>query len=142
MQERIFRVPRVRKSTPAQLAGRARYAAKHPERIKARRLAGAAALKIYCKQRREDIRKEVLTHYSPNSVLCCSWIGCLVDDIDMLVLDHINDDGAAERRSLGGSNARGWNFYLYLIQREFPSGYQTLCCNHNHKKELTRSRKS
>src|ERR1700681_4385069 len=102
--ERQFRVPRIRKSTPAQLAGRARYAAKHPERIKARRLAGAEKLKVYCKQRRNDIRIEVLTRYSPNGVLCCSWDGCLVDDIDMLVLDHIDDTGAEERRALGGRN--------------------------------------
>ena len=140
MIERIFRVPRKRKSTPAQLAARARYAAKHPEKIKERRQANAENLKEYCKQRRANLRMDVLTHYSPNSVLCCSWSGCLVDDIDMLVLDHIDDTGAEERRALGGRNARGWNFYGYLKNLEFPDGYQTLCCNHNHKKELMRSR--
>ena len=142
MEERQFRVPRVRKSTPAQLAARARYAAKHPEKIKARRDAGAKELKEYCRQRRISIRLEVLTQYSPNNMLRCSWTGCLVDDIDMLVLDHISNDGAKERKKLGGKNARGWNFYLYLKQLGFPAGYQTLCCNHNHKKELTRSRET
>ena len=122
------------------MAGRARYVARHPDRIKARRLAGAADLKIYCKQRRENIRIDVLTHYSLYNFLCCSWNGCIVDDIDMLVLDHINDSGAAERKALGGKNARGWNFYTYLQQLGYPAGYQTLCCNHNHKKELVRSR--
>ena len=140
MEERYFRVPRIRKSTKARLEARARYAERHPEKIKARRVAGAEKLKEYCKQRRADIRVRVLTHYSPNSVLGCSWGGCLVDDIDMLVLDHIEDNGAVERRALGGINARGWNFYGYLEQLKFPTGYQTLCCNHNHKKELLRSR--
>jgi len=140
MEKRQFRVPRFRKSTQAQLDARARYVSRHPERIKARRLAGAAKLSLYCKRRREDIRVEVLTHYGPSGVLGCSWTGCFITDIDMLVLDHTDDTGAAERKALGGKNARGWNFYLYLIQLGFPVGYQTLCCNHNHKKELIRSR--
>jgi hypothetical protein len=110
MQERLFRVPRPRKSTPAQLAARARYAANHPERIKARRQARAQQLSEYCKQRRINLRIEVLTHYSPEGVLGCSWPGCTIIDIDMLVLDHIEDDGAQERKTLGGKNARGLEF--------------------------------
>lgn len=141
MDERVFRVPRFRKSTDAQLRARKRYADRHPERIKAHRLAGASKLKEYCKQRRELIRLETFTQYSPLGVLGCSWEGCTVSDIDMLVLDHTANNGAEERRALGGRNARGWNFYLYLKKLGFPEGYQTLCCNHNHKKELLRSRK-
>jgi|GEM_PF-3497826 len=140
IEERYFRVPRARKSTQAQLEARKRYADRHPEKIRERRKAGAAKLKDYCKRRRDALRIEVLTHYSPNGVLCCSWEGCLVSDIDMLVLDHRDNDGAKERQALGGSNARGWNFYGYLKQLGFPERYQTLCCNHNHKKELLRSR--
>jgi hypothetical protein len=142
MKERQFRAPRPRKSTLAQLEARKRYAEKHPEKIKARRQAGAKKLTAYCKQRRINLRIETFTHYGPNGVLRCSWEGCEISDIDMLVLDHIANDGAKERKRLGGQNARGWNFYNLLKNLGFPSGYQTLCCNHNHKKELTRSRKS
>ena len=140
MERRTFRVPRILKSTKAQLEARARYANRHPEKIKARRTAGAEKLKAYCKQRRNALRLEVLTYYSPRGVLGCSWAACMISDIDMLVLDHIDDNGATERRDLGGHNARGWNFYQYLKQLGFPDGYQTLCCNHNHKKEMLRSR--
>lgn len=89
---------------------------------------------------RDALRVEVLTHYSPSEILGCSWDGCEIHDSDMLVLDHIDDTGAAERKKLGGSNGRGWNFYRRLKRLRFPTGYQTLCCNHNHKKEILRSR--
>ena len=78
----------------------------------------------------------VLTHYSPNHQLGCSWAGCDISDIDMLVLDHINDNGAEERKQIG----RGHQFYKRLLLQSYPEGYQTLCCNHNQKKELLRRR--
>ena len=140
MEERIFRAPHVRKSTEAQLAARKRYATRHPDRIKTWRLAGSEKLKAYNKQKRENLRIETFTRYGPNGILKCSWDGCFVSDMDMLVLDHVDDNGAEERKALGGKNAKGWNFYQYLKSLGFPEGYQTLCCNHNHKKELLRIR--
>jgi len=49
---------------------------------------------------RQNLKLEVLTHYC-NGKLCCSEKGCTVDDIDMLALDHTNNDGAAHRKELG-----------------------------------------
>jgi hypothetical protein len=91
-------------------------------------------------RRRDALRIEVLTHYGPAGLLFCSWQDCRVHDPDMLVLDHVEDNGASERKELGGSAGRGWNLYRRLKARNFPAGYQTLCCNHNHKKELLRAR--
>lgn len=86
---------------------------------------------------RENLRIDVLTQYSPNKKLGCSWDRCEVVDSDMLVLDHIKDDGGKQRKQLGFG---GWAFYSWLKLRQYPEGYQTLCCNHNHKKEMIRKR--
>jgi hypothetical protein len=77
----------------------------------------------------------ILTNYSPNKILGCSWPDCKVKDMDMLVLDHMNGDGAEHRRSLKGS-AKVVRIRRDLILRNFPPGYQTLCSNHNLKKEM------
>lgn len=86
-----------------------------------------------------SIKLEVLSHYSPNGVLGCSWETCKVCDIDMLTLDHVNNDGAALRKVHGAGGAT----YYYVKQHGYPEGYQTLCWNHQWKKEiLHRHRKS
>lgn len=81
----------------------------------------------------------IFTYYGPNGVMKCSWEGCEVTDPDMLVLDHINNNGAEHRRN-EGKNAIGFSLYARLIKSGFPPGYQTLCCNHNTKKETIRAR--
>ena len=83
---------------------------------------------------RQKLKVEVLTYYSPNKVLKCSWIGCEVTDIDMLSLDHINNDGCEQRRS---RDAYGTNFYSIVI-KEKPKDLQTLCMNHQFKKRAMR----
>lgn len=79
------------------------------------------------------LKIEVLKHYGPGGTLQCSVFDCGVCDPDMLVLDHINDDGSTERKLLGYPN-----IYSRLRKMEYPVGYQTLCSNHNLKKELLR----
>lgn len=102
------------KSTPAELKARKRYAAK--------------------------VKLEVLSRYSPSNQLGCSWVDCPIHDIDMLELDHIDGDGAVKRKAFEGTRGTGLAFYQYLKIQNFPAGYQTLCCNHNRKKELIRRR--
>lgn len=80
---------------------------------------------------------EAFRRYGPNQEIRCSWPGCDVTDPDMLALDHIQDDGAAERKSY---HLTGWEMYRSLKKRGYPDGYQTLCCNHNQKKEILRAR--
>jgi hypothetical protein len=55
----------------------------------------------------------------------------------MLTLDHINDEGAIHRRQIGGG---GSVMYTRVKKEGFPSGFQTLCANHQTKKELRRKR--
>jgi len=82
-----------------------------------------------------SVKKEVLAHYGPEGHLRCAWkSGCSVTDVDMLSLDHINDNGAEERRQNGGKG--GVWFYRHLRKNNYPLGYQTLCFNHQWKKEI------
>jgi|SRR6266852_7855488 len=85
-----------------------------------------------------NIKIETLTHYGPNHTLRCSAEDCRVEDVDMLTLDHINDDGADDRKY--GIGYTGVALYGYLKRKGYPEGFQTLCCNHQSKKELIRRR--
>ena len=58
-----------------------------------------------------------------------------VTDIDMLSLDHVNNDGAEHRRKVG-KNKTGEKMYRLVKQEGFPEGFQTLCMNHQTKKKL------
>lgn len=78
----------------------------------------------------------ILTHYSPNGVLGCSWPDCTVCDLDVLTLDHVNDDGAQHRQTVGSGSAT----YAFLKRHNLPAGFQTLCMNHQWKKEMIRRR--
>ena len=79
-----------------------------------------------------NLKLKVLTYYGPAGLLGCCWIGCTVVDLDMLSLDHIDDDGAKHRKELAGSSV-----YRDVLKRNFPSGFQTLCHNHQWKKRIT-----
>lgn len=46
-----------------------------------------------------------------------------------LTIDHMNNDGAAQRRRDG--NKGGYAFWLWLIRHDLPDGFQTLCWNCN-----------
>jgi len=61
---------------------------------------------------------------------------CGVTDIDMLTLDHINNDGNTDRKVRGVGSV----IYCRLVRDGYPSGFQTLCCNHQWKKEILRRR--
>jgi hypothetical protein len=82
-----------------------------------------------------EVKTEVLAHYSLKSSLNCSVENCVISDIDMLTLDHINNNGSSHRKELNGSR-----IYECLKRKGYPEGYQTLCHNHNWKKELQRRR--
>jgi hypothetical protein len=67
---------------------------------------------------------------------CCS---CGIDDFDVLDIDHIFNDGAAERKK----NLFAYNLYRELKKQGYPKDrYQILCKNCNWKKEIQRRRSS
>jgi hypothetical protein len=98
---------------------------------------------IYCPKCRDSrkeifakfIKNEALAHYGKNRKLQCSWESCEIIDVDMLTLDHINDDGA-QKRKIKGQEGGGRRLYARLRKAGWPPGYQTLCANHQMKKYI------
>jgi hypothetical protein len=81
-----------------------------------------------------DRKIDVLTHYGLNSMLQCCGEDCKIIDHDMLTLDHINNDGAVHRKTITTG------IYRWIQSHDYPAGFQTLCWNHQMKKELARRR--
>jgi len=87
-------------------------------------------------EERAAAKQKALAIHGPNGEVRCSWEDCTVTDPDMLTLDHVENDGR-ERRSVG--EGRGNGLYRKASKGVIP-GLQTLCANHNLKKELLRRR--
>ncbi len=85
--------------------------------------------KEYFKEQAKKIKIIILSHYSNGTMKCaiCDW-----DDVRALTIDHINNNGAEERKKYG----EGLTFYNWLIKNDFPIGYQVLCRNCNWIKYL------
>jgi hypothetical protein len=83
------------------------------------------------------IKREVLTHYGRKGALRCCWRGCTITDLDMLTLDHVNNDGAAHRKQIGQRT-----LYRWVRKNNFPDGFQTLCGGHQLKKQILLKRSS
>ena len=81
--------------------------------------------------RRQRFKNEALARYGK----AC---GCGFSDSRALQIDHIAENGAAERKNLGGQNFSGWRFYEWLKKRGWPDGYQTMCANCNLIKYFSR----
>ncbi len=88
------------------------------------------ALRDKAKVYRRELKRRVLERYG----LVCQYCG--FEDIRALQIDHIHDNGAEERKALGGQQVSGWRFYEHLSKQKYPDGYQTLCANCNMIKQL------
>lgn len=90
---------------------------------------------------RLKIKIEALKMYA--DPIACARCGCT--RLDCLVLDHINDDGAAHRRAAKISsrgNSSGTTLYELLRRKGRIEGLQVLCANCNMAKQLRKSRKA
>ena len=87
----------------------------------------------------EKIKIEVLTHYGPKGILGCCWEGCSIVDIEMLTLDHVNNDGSTNK-SKRGWRRTGKALYYWARKHGYPDEFQTLCWNHQWKKQITKKR--
>jgi hypothetical protein len=91
---------------------------------------------IKCNQR---LKRKILTYYGKNKTLHCCWPHCTIIDIDMLTIDHIKNNGHKHRMEIKATG--GNQFYRWLKHNNFPTGFQTLCMNHQLKKRRILERK-
>ena len=95
-----------------------------------------------CSRRRNaNLKLVALTHYGPNGILQCCWEGCTVIDVDMLTLDHVNDDGYKHRLPGNKNRIGGDKLYFWAIKNNFPPTLQTMCANHQLKKKIEKFRR-
>lgn len=80
--------------------------------------------KEWRRDRYQKLRKIVLQHYGGDPPKCADC-GCNIYEV--LELDHINNDGAQERKRMRNSS----HLYQEIIKKDYPSIYQVLCKNCN-----------
>ncbi len=90
----------------------------------------------YFRERRAELKLEVLTHYCGGQTPKCSH--CRISDIDVLCIDHIEGNGGKHRKQIGGLS--GNSFYKWLKRNNYPDGLQVLCWNCNAKKKINGDR--
>jgi hypothetical protein len=96
---------------------------------------------IESQQQRAFIKETIMKHYSNGDIKC---VECDINDIDMLTLDHINNNGAEHKREIGShrKDCKGIGMYGWIVKNDFPKGFQVLCWNHNIKKGLIKTREN
>jgi hypothetical protein len=83
-------------------------------------------MRDYQKAYRYNRKLLVINNYGGKCV-CCGF-----DKIDALTIDHIDGGGNKHRREIGGTNG----LYKWLVQNNFPNGFQVLCANCNLVKSI------
>ena len=78
------------------------------------------------RRRRRRLKQAIVAHYG-GACVCCGE-----HELDFMSVDHINGGGTEHRRTLRG----GGRFYKWLMDQNFPDGYQILCFNCNYSKYL------
>jgi len=113
---------------------------KHRQRQKRYYQANREAETTKQERYRLRLKTETLTYYGKGGKLQCCWPGCNEVDLDVLTLDHVNDDGGRGRRSR--EHGSGTKFYRWLRDQNYPDGFQTLCGSHQLKKEILKQRRA
>ena len=81
-------------------------------------------VKEYSRKVDAKLRLEVFTHYGKGILAC---VCCGEDTWEFLALDHMNNDGASQRREHG----TGLRYFYWLKRNGWPEGLQILCYNCN-----------
>ncbi len=84
---------------------------------------------LRAKNYQRQAKVDVMAHYSngTNKCECCGIKGLV-----FLTIDHINGDGAEQRKT--GKHKKGTMFYIWLRKNKYPTGFQVLCHNCNQAK--------
>ncbi len=99
---------------------------KNPEKYKALSLRSAIHNREALKQWRLNLKTKIITHYTngKNSCQCCDE-----SNFEFLTIDHIIPVGKKGKRER--------SIYSYLVENNFPKGYQILCYNCNMGKRMS-----
>lgn len=90
----------------------------------------------YKEKARARIRKlkeEAIGAYSDGLKRCCCPCGCMENNLYMLTLDHVDNNGAAHRKNLRQKKGGKQNFYQWLKKQGWPNDprLRVLCWNCN-----------
>ena len=86
------------------------------------------------RQKRARVKEAVFGAYGGYVCACCG-----VGEKAFLTLDHIENDGAQNRRKIAGKrHAAGYTTYDWIVKNGFPSGFQVLCMNCNFGKRMNK----
>lgn len=77
-------------------------------------------------KKRLEIKLRVLLAYG-GKCACCGE-----SHFEFLTMDHVNNDGAKQRKEIGNASA----IYKWIIANNFPEGFQVLCFNCNFSKSV------
>lgn len=70
-------------------------------------------------------KRQIVIDYYSHGTNSCSCCGEFI--FEFLQIDHENNDGAKHRKQIG----KGYKLYYWLIENDFPEGFQVLCVNCN-----------
>lgn len=106
---------------------------------------------VACARAKENRMKLRMAAFSVYGGPVCSCDGCLWHnnacqcvEIEILTLDHIDNNGADHRREISYGKEReggGGKTYRWLKKNAWPSGFVVLCHNCNWSKHITNLRK-
>ena len=77
------------------------------------------------KKHKQKFRLEILQHYSKSETPFCNC--CKENTIEFLAIDHINNNGAEHRKTIGNNVQIAY----WLKKHNYPEGFQILCHNCN-----------
>ena len=102
---------------------RIEYKKTHPKRIST----WYAKNKEICREKRKEARRKVLNHYSgiPPKCACCGE-----DTNQFLTIDHI------DKTTVNPKYRASTKLFKWLIDNNYPEGYQILCFNCNCGKQV------
>lgn len=118
------------------LESKRKWAALNPEKVAEQRKRRWASEKYKKQQQIKGkrlvvaLKERVIRHYS-NDAMCC--VNCGINDLDVLCLDHINDDRYKSKEG-------GTMIYRRVVREGFPPTFRVLCANCNLKKEMVKRR--
>lgn len=85
---------------------------------------------IIRKRFKKNTKEVVFEHYG-NACACCGE-----DEQEFLTIDHIHNNGSKHRKE--NDTGKGFNLYRWLINNNYPSGFQLLCWNCNCAKQFNK----